>query len=125
MFHSYKFYGSDMSGILFFTFASCEPLSCFTSDCFLENCRLPIGSVFSVIDNTLLKSRDYITAVQIRKNLGLQYTRWLPCGVHISPFIRSSPVMRYYSSFILERNGTREFFRCREHYLHTNLCYHK
>ena len=24
--HPYKFYGGDMSGILFFTFASCEPL---------------------------------------------------------------------------------------------------
>ena len=27
--HPYKFYGRDMSGILFFIFASCEPLSFF------------------------------------------------------------------------------------------------
>ena len=34
--HPYKFYGSDMSGILFFIFASCEPLSfTFTNSQFL------------------------------------------------------------------------------------------
>ena len=27
LFHPYKFYGRDMSGILFFIFANCEPLS--------------------------------------------------------------------------------------------------
>ena len=27
--HPYKFHGSDMSGILFFIFASCEPLELF------------------------------------------------------------------------------------------------
>ena len=30
--HPYKFYGRDMSGILFFIFASCEPLTTVISD---------------------------------------------------------------------------------------------
>ena len=49
MLHPYKFYGRDMSGILFFIFASCHPLKAFSwetdlwvtpGDFMVENAKL-------------------------------------------------------------------------------------
>ena len=60
--HPYKWYGSGMSGILFFIFASCEPLRPIIRFCvnhgrkiskrsrfytFLYNCRVQIKAYFS------------------------------------------------------------------------------
>ena len=43
--HPYKSYGRDMSGILFFIFASCEPLSC--------NFDLSVVNILTVLTNEL------------------------------------------------------------------------
>ena len=45
MLHPYKFYGRDMSGILFFIFASCEPITLYVQYAKQSSCWYPMRQV--------------------------------------------------------------------------------